>query len=59
MFFSDGRVMCQLCFEGFKLDELADDEESGIKTDVCKPCDKVDKEAVKRRESSMDDHHAG
>lgn len=40
MKFKDGRVMCQLCFGGFTLEELANADEPGFKTDVCKPCDK-------------------
>ncbi len=52
MKYEDGRWMCQLCFEGFTLEELADSDEPGFKTDVCKACDEHDKEMVRRCDNS-------
>jgi hypothetical protein len=40
---TDGRIMCCLCFEWCTREELADDEEPGMKTDVCQPCAEKEK----------------
>lgn len=34
----DGKVMCCICFERFKEDDLSFDPEDGKKWDVCKAC---------------------
>jgi hypothetical protein len=41
-------VTCQLCFKDCSWSELADAEKSGYKIDVCRTCDKKDKEAAAR-----------
>lgn len=33
----DGKVMCQLCFDRFEMDDLNRDE-NGIPEDICKVC---------------------
>lgn len=46
----DGKIICQLCFESFDREDLADiEDEPGMKWDVCKSCDEADKEAARRK----------
>ncbi len=36
--------MCQLCYEHFPMDELADCDEPGFrKADICKACDEMER----------------
>lgn len=45
----DGRVMCQICMEYKKREELADvEDEPGVKWDVCIPCKKTASTSVPR-----------
>lgn len=34
----DGKVMCCVCFERFSIRDLATDERTGIKSDLCHNC---------------------
>lgn len=46
----NGKIICQLCFEPFGKEDLADvEDEPGMKWDVCKGCDEADKEAARRK----------
>ena len=43
---TDGKVMCCLCFNRFEVSELSTNEK-GITVDVCKECDKHEKEMMR------------
>lgn len=49
----DGRVMCQLCFSRFPLDDLAVDD--GDTIDVCAPCYEQEQEAIRRLREMEDE----
>jgi hypothetical protein len=50
---TDGRVMCQLCFGYFAVDDL-NPVEGGVE-DVCKPCAARETDAVNRRANEEPD----
>jgi hypothetical protein len=51
---TDGRVMCQLCFGYFAVDDLNPVE--GCVEDVCQPCAASEAEAVNRSTNEEPDH---